>query len=306
MFAMPSKCDWPGMAGFMSCLLAACVAFATDIAWAQAGSPAALALLEQYTAMDTPLKQNAYGRPLVLHSIEAKSGLKGDIYAVMAYPMKAVSTGLKSPEHWCKVMMLHINTKYCRAMAKPQGTTLRVFIGKKTPQEVADAAQVDFSFRETADTPTYFSITLLAKDGPLSTSDYHIGLEAVALPGNQTFLHLGYAYGVGLPGRLAMKLYLATVGADKVGFTQTGQLPSGQPQLIGGVRAVVERNAMRYFLAIESYLATQNLPPEKQPEARLQDWFTAVERYPRQLHDLDRTSYLVMKRAEYTRLRTVY
>jgi hypothetical protein len=63
---------------------------------------------------------------------------------------------------------------------------------------------------------------------------------------------------------------------------------------------------MRYFLAIESYLATQNLPPEKQPEARLQDWFTAVERYPRQLHDLDRTSYLVMKRAEYTRLRTVY
>lgn len=303
---MPSNHDWPGMAGFMSCLLAACVAFATDIAWAEPGSPAEQTLIEQHANMAAPLEQNAYGRPLVLYSSEATHGLTGDVYAVVAYPIKAVSTGLKSPAHWCEVMMLHINTKYCGVMATPQGTTLRVHIGKKTPQALADAPQVDFSYRETAATPTYFAITLLAKDGPLSTSDYHIGLEAVALPGNKTFLHFSYAYGVGFPARVAMQAYLATVGADKVGFTQTGQLPNGQPQFIGGVRAVVERNAMRYFLAIDSYLATQNLPPDKQPEARLQDWFTAVERYPRQLHDMDRATYLTMKRAEHARQQTVF
>jgi hypothetical protein len=301
-----SKHDWPGIAGFVSCVLAACVAFATDIAWAEPGTPAALALLEQYTAMDVPLRQSASGRPLVLYSSEASSGPKGDVYAVVAYPIKAVNAALKSPEHWCEVMILHINTKYCRAVVGPQATTLRVFIGKKTPQELADAAQVDFSYRVTAATPSYFAISLLAKNGPLSTSDYHIALEAVALPGNKTFLHLGYAYGVGLVGRLAMQTYLATVGANKVGFTQTGQQPDGQPLYIGGVRGVVERNAMRYFLAIDSYLATQNLPPEKQPEARLQDWFTAVERYPRQLHDMDRLDYMAMKRVEHARQHTVY
>lgn len=294
------------MTGFMSCLIAACVAFATEIVWAEPSAPAALALLAQYTSLSTPLQQSAYGRPLVLDSSEASGGLKGDVYAVVAHPITAVSDGLKSPEHWCEVMMLHINTKYCRAVVAPHATTLRLFIGKKTPQELADAAQVDFSYRETAATSTYFAITLLAKDGPLSTSDYRIELEAVGLSGDKTFVHLGYAYGVGLAGRLAMQAYLVTVGANKVGFTQRGQLPDGQPQFIGGVRGVVERNAMRYFLAIESYLASQNLPPEKQPEARLQDWFTAIERYPRQLHDMDRAAYLTMKRAEHTRLHTVY
>jgi hypothetical protein len=126
------------------------------------------------------------------------------------------------------------------------------------------------------------------------------------LPGEQTFVHLSYAYSVGLAGRLAMQAYLSTIGADKVGFSQTGQLPDGTPQFIGGVRGAVERNAMRYFLAIESYLATQNLPPEKQPQARLQDWFSAVERYPRQLHDMDRPDYMAMKIAEHTRLNTAH
>ena len=306
MFVMRSTRDWPGVAGFMVCLLAACTAFATNIAWAEPGSPAALALLEQYTGMEVPLRQSAYGRPLVLHSAEASRGLKGDVYAVVAYPIKAVSGGLKSPEHWCEVMMLHINTKYCRAVVGPQTTSLRVFIGQKTQQDLTDVPQVNFSYRETAATPHYFAITLLANDGPLSTSDYRIELEAVAVSDNKTFLHLSYAYDVGLAGRLAMQAYLATVGADKVGFTQTGQLPDGEPKFIGGVRGVVERNAMRYFLAIESYLASQNLPAEKQTEARLQDWFTAIERYPRQLHDMDRAAYLTMKRAEHTRLHTVY
>jgi hypothetical protein len=33
----------------------------------------------------------------------------------------------------------------------------------------------------------------------------------------------------------------------------------------------------------------------------MRDWFAATERYPLQLHELDRSNYLEMKRVEYQR-----
>jgi len=42
-------------------------------------------------------------------------------------------------------------------------------------------------------------------------------------------------------------------------------------------------------------------PPQAQLEKRLRDWFAAVERYPRQLHEMEQGEYLEMKRKEYLR-----
>jgi hypothetical protein len=102
-------------------------------------------------------------------------------------------------------------------------------------------------------------------------------------------------------GRLAMKIYLATAGRDKVGFTVIGTQPDGQPNYIGGVRGVVERNTMRYFLAIDAYLTALSAPAPARLETRLQNWYDATENYARQLHDVDRNAYLEMKRREYRR-----
>ena len=78
--------------------------------------------------------------------------------------------------------------------------------------------------------------------------------------------------------------------------------PSGaQPDYIGGVRGVVERNTMRYYLAIDAYLGALSTAPLKQFEKRLQAWFASNEKYPRQLHEVDRATYLDMKRREYLR-----
>lgn len=288
-----------GLAGFV-------FACSFTIAWAGTDAELAIALQGQYTRLQPQLQNNAFGRPLVLESTESAKRLTGDIYAVVAHPFATVSTGMKSPEHWCEVMILHINTKYCRAVAGPQGTTLRVNIGKKTPQAIAAATRVDFRYTETTATQTYFAITLTAKDGPLGTSNYRIHLEAVELPGNKSFLHFTYAYDVGLAGRLAMKTYLATLGAGKVGFTLVSNSADGRPVHVAGVRGVVERNTMRYYLAIDSFLASQSEPRAAQLEKRLQTWFSAVERYPRQLHELDRKAYLAMKRAEVARQQAVY
>lgn len=302
----PERYWWRIWSNRLPCLAVIVFACGGCNAWATTDAEFAAALRGHYTRLTQQLQSNAFGRPLVLQSSEGTKGLTGDIYAVVAYPFATVSRGMKSPDHWCDVMILHINTKYCHAVAGPQGTTLRVNIGKKTPQAIAEATRVEFLYSETTSTPSYFAIMLTARDGPLGTSNYRIRLEAVELPDNKSFLHLTYAYGVGFAGRLAMQTYLATLGAGKVGFTRLGQSADGDTGYVAGVRGVVERNTMRYYLAIDSFLASQREPPAAQLEQRLQAWFSAVERYPRQLHEVDRSDYLAMKRAEALRQQTLY
>ena len=263
-------------------------------------------LRAKYVLLEESLRQNQFKRPLVLDSAEMPSRLKGDIYAIVDYPFATVSAGLNNPKNWCDVMLLHINTKYCHAAKEPTGTILRVNIGKKTPEELANAARVEFDYSVAMATPEYFEINLKAEDGPLGTSDFHIQLEAVALPNAQTFLHLTYSYATNFSGRLAMKTYLGTIASNKVGFTVIGKRADGQPDYIRGVRGLMERNTMRYYLAIDTYLGAARATPAAQLEKRLQNWFTAVEQYPRQLHEMDRGAYLEMKRAEYVRQQNVY
>jgi hypothetical protein len=67
------------------------------------------------------------------------------------------------------------------------------------------------------------------------------------------------------------------------------------------MRGLVERNTMRYYLAIEAFLGALSSPPQARLEKSLHDWFSAIERYPRQLHELEQSEYLDMKRKEYLR-----
>ena len=268
--------------------------------------PDSQALLRtSYVALHDQLQKNQFGQPLVLASAETSRQLTGDVYAVMDYAFDSVTAGLNNPGHWCEVMLLHLNTKYCRAVVGPSATRLQVNVGRKTPEPLSSATRVEFDYSVLAVQADYFSMRLSAQEGPLGTSDYRIQFEALALPRGQTFLHLTYAYQMNFSARLAMQTYLATLASDKVGFTIIGQQANGAPDYIGGVRGLVERNTMRYYLAIHSFLAvsTASTPP-LQFEQRLQHWFTAAERYPSQLHEMNRQEYLQMKRSEYQRQQT--
>jgi len=287
-------------------LLLAWIAFSSaGLAFASVpGTHSAESLHVKYASLSERLHHNAFRRALSLDSSESSNDLKGDIYALVDYPFPTVSAALNDPEHWCDVLILHINTKYCRATTDKATTVLSVNIGKKTPQPLQDAYPIEFSYRVATATANYLEIQLNAQEGPLSTRNYHIQLQAVPVENGRTFLHLTYSYDYGMAGRLAMKTYLATIGSGKVGFTQTGRQPNGQPEHIGGMRGVVERNTMRYYLAIDAYLGALATPPTLQLQKRLQSWFTATEQYPRQLRELDRTAYFDMKRSEYRRQQT--
>jgi len=113
---------------------------------------------------------------------------------------------------------------------------------------------------------------LSADEGPLSTRDYRITLEAVPLDGGRTLLHLAYSYAFGFAGRVAMQAYLGTIASDKRGFTVVGRESDGQAIYIDGMRGLVERNTMRYYLAIEAFLGAQASPPQARLEKSLRDW----------------------------------
>jgi hypothetical protein len=235
---------------------------------------------------------------VLLQSQEASRRIEGDVYAVVDHPFASVQAALSDPGRWCEILILHLNTKHCRRSDGAGGTRVEVRVGKKRAQALSSATLLTFGWKAPVSRPDYLSVQMDAVDGPYDTRDYQIMAEAVPLDGGRTFLHMGYALSHGAASEFAMKLYLGTVAQDKVGFTRT----RGDDGLVGGMRGVVERNTMRYYLAIDAYLDSLALPGEQQQERRLQAWFDATEKFPRQLHEVERDDYLRMKRAELLRL----
>ena len=132
-----------------------------------------------------------------------------------------------------------------------------------------------------------------------------MSVEAVPLTGRQSLLRMTYSYGYGTAARWAMKTYLATLGRDKRGFSVVGKTANGQPITVGGVRGVVERNTLRYYLALQSHLRSHGAPGGNATQLALQTWFDATERYAEQLHEMDGPDYIAMKLKEIQRQKTV-
>jgi hypothetical protein len=278
-----------------------CLAFSL-LGAAQAAENAGSALQAKYSSLEPELRVNAFGRPVHLESKESSKEVAGSTYAVLSHPFAKVGPALADPANWCEILLLPFNTKQCTVTrAGGQGTTLEVRIGAKNEDTPEQAYPVAFAYRVAESSAEFLQVKLDAEQGPLSTRNYRIVLEAAPLKDGRTFLHFDYSYGFGLSGRLAMQTYLATVGAGKVGFTVLDKASNGEPRYVGGMRGVVERNTMRYYLAIEAFLGALGAARAERTEKAARDWFAATERYRRQLHEMDEAQYLAMKRKEYAR-----
>jgi len=266
-----------------------------------ADAKSAASLRAKYDGLQSRLSDNPFNRPLYLDSGETSDSVTGDIYARIDYPFATVRAALNNPGDWCDILMLHVNTKYCRAASGSRGAVLNVSIGRKYDEPLKKAYRVDFAYRVAAQSANYLQVRLNADAGPFGTRDYGIVLEAVPLESGRTFIHFSYSFSYDVVGRLALEVYLATIGRSKVGFAVAGTRSDGQPVHIAGIRGLVERNTMRYYLAIEAFLGAVSAPPQERLEKRLREWFAAIERYPRQLHEMEQGEYLDMKRKEYLR-----
>jgi hypothetical protein len=262
---------------------------------------AAETLQSAYIRLGPELHSNPFGRPVVMRSLETQGEIQGEVYAVVNFPMEQLNAAIAAPTHWCDVMILHLNTKYCHVSDAADGAMLTLNVGKNTPQELAQTTRLDFKFKAQAPTTNSFKVTLTAPQGPMGTSNYRIVLDAVPLQDGNSFLHLTYSYAFNTLSRVAMNIYLSTVGKDKVGFTLAPNATAAAPVYIQGLRAVAERNTMRYFLAIVAYLASAHGPEGARLDARLEKWFSATESYARQLREVEWADYLAMKHAEVLR-----
>ena len=262
-------------------------------------------LRESYGEVAERLAKSPFGQPLYLEAAESDRKLTGHAYALLPQPFAQASRALAEPAQWCDILLLPFNTKHCEASADaPERMALAVFVGRKFSTPLEKTHRLDLRFQVVARGPDYLQVLLTAPEGPFGTRDYRIVLELMPADGGLSFLHFGYSYAYGTLARTAMQAYLSTIGAHKVGFTIEGKDEQGRPMPVRGLRGVIERNTMRYYLAIDAYLRAQNAPAGERPARMIDAWFEAVERYPRQLHELERSDYVEMKRGEFARMRS--
>jgi len=281
---------------------------------ASAQNISAVVLLAKYNMLTEQLNHNDYQRPLYMESSESSNALKGDIYAVVAYPFAAVETALSRPDNWCEALLLHINNRQCQVAQTGDSTSVvTLSVVRKYDQPIEQAYRLPFVYRKESKTLGYLATRLSADSGPMGTSNHQILLEAIPLPGNRSFLHFAYSYDSNFIAQATLQAYLSTFGSAKIGFSlvtpeavapnSNGELSrelKAEPLYIRGARGLMERNAMRYYLAIDAYIANASGPAnEQQLSQRLDSWFTQSERYPKQLHETDRANYLRLKTEDY-------
>jgi len=275
--------------------LTAAVAAAFGL-WASAAcaQSGASALRATYERLAPSLASSSFGRPIVLTSAESANSLGGEVYGVLDRPLAQVSAAMSQPSRWCAMLQLHPNNRACSVDAGEKTLTLSVV--RKYDAAIDQAFQLKFRGQLASATPDYFSARLTSGKGPFGTSNYRISLEGIPLDNGRSFFHFHYAYDQTAATRAASKSYMATLGRGKVGFTVVEKPSAGEPKLVGGMLGLVERNAMRYFLAVDAYSAAPD-----DFEKRLALWYAATEKYPRQLDDFSEAEYLKYKRMDHAR-----
>lgn len=255
-------------------------------------------LNEKYEEIEESLFENAYGIPIFLESDGEKDLMQGEVYGVIYHPFRMLSQSLSSIKNWCEIMPQHLNIKACTYEYIDNQCRLTFFTAGKKYKKADNAYKLKYKFLVDASNDEYFNATLNAKDGPLDTKDYNIIVSAIPLGDTSIFVHISYQYRNGFVTRIAMSTYLATIGRNKIGFSIEGHDNESKPIYIKGIRGVIERNAMRYYFAIMSYLNTQTEKNDKRFESRISHWFDMTERYHKQLHELDKLDYLKYKKKE--------
>lgn len=231
------------------------------------------------------------GQPLHIQSDISADRLLADIFAINAYDFKEQVARLSKPANWCDFITLHLNIKACTYQLKPDAI-LSFYAGRKFYEAAEDAYELRYQFKIDKLNDNYFAMNLQADEGPFGTEDYLLSLEMLKV-GDETLLHISLSYQTSFSSRLGTSVYLSTIGADKVGFSKASG-PAGEAQYIGGIEAIIERNVMRYFLAITTYLGNKS-GFSKMPA----QWFLSTENYRRQLHEVELVDYLSAKKREF-------
>ena len=234
--------------------------------------------------------------PIQVFSADREGVLEAKIHAVLDRDFSSLAEILSSPANWCELVPVVLNVKACTWQTGADTTQLTFYVGRKFYEPPEKAYKLNYDFILKAFRDDYFHIALVAEEGPLGTSDYLLEVEAIELSG-KTFLAVRTSYRSSAISRFGTRGYMATLGRDKIGFTVTGG-DADNPEYIQGIRGIVERNAVRYYLALQAFLETQQLQPDLRFAAAAELWYDLTEQFHDQLYEMDRADYLDIKRRE--------
>ncbi len=223
--------------------------------------------------------------------------LAAQIISLIDFPFDTVAAALTAPEAWCEFIPLVFNVKACTFEHREDAATLTLYIARRFDDPLPRTTQLRYRFEVQKDEAGRVLIVLSAPRGPHGTRDYRFELDLRPADDGRTELLFHSSFRPSLRSRLATRAYLGGAGRDKAGFS-VERYRDGEPVYVGGVQGVIERNAMRHFLALEAFLETLHLPEHERFEASLRAWFEATERYPEQLYEMEKEEYLVAKRRE--------
>ena len=255
-------------------------------------------LSDTYQHSKSRLSASSFGIPLFLDSFELEKRVHVDVYGIFDYSFGSIVTALKVPANWCEIVTLHPNVKACTYQERSGDWLLTFYLGRKYYQPPEEADPVVYRYQNVFRQEGYLDIILIADAGPFGTEDHRMRFEALPLVGRKTFVHVSYSYSDTVALRLAQKIYFATLGKSKVGFTVTGTDRHDKPVLISGPRGALERNAVRYYFAIKTFMDTYRYPEEGRFKMRLSQWYDLTSHYRKQLFDLDKNEYLTYKTNE--------
>jgi hypothetical protein len=250
-----------------------------------------------YQELQEAIRRGPFGFPLQVRSEERRDLVSAEALGIMDHPLKAFGAAVAEPASWCEFIPLNLNIKACTIQWDAREPLITLYIGGKGYLSPESASQQPYGFLVRARQPDYVAVSLSALQGLLGTKAHQLEFEAASVAG-KTVVALRSSYEQSAASKLATAIYLATVGRDKVGFSRERLGPDGQASFVRGAQGMIERNLMRYYLVLKAFLDTQALPDSRRFEARISTFYDLMERYPSQLHEMERAEYLDAKRRE--------
>lgn len=282
-------------------ILAVSLCMAPMAAPAQAlGEPT---LAQRYAALvASPARPLAPG--VYLESAEETQRARGEVLARLDLPYATAVTALTDVLAWCRLLMLHPNIKHCvpGSGGIGGGVLLDMTMAAQREGLVAQEHPLQLTWTTVARDASHLVVELMAERGPMGTRDYRIGFELAPLEADASVMRLVYSSAFTSAGLWMAQAYVSTVARHRVGFTVVDTDTQGRPVYVRGVRGAIERNTMRFHLAVQSWLAMQSQPPEQRILRAIEAWFDASERYAAQLHEIEREEYVMRKKAEFARV----
>lgn len=252
----------------------------------------------RYPELQEAARRGPFGLPLQVYSEERETLVSADIHGIIDQPFRALAATFTEPGGWCDFLVLNPNIKTCTFRREAQETFLTLYIGSKSYRAPESATEQVYRFLVRARQPEYAAISLTAPQGMLGTTAHRFEFEAGSVAG-KTVVALSSSFEPSMLSKLLTGIYLSTLGRERIGFSRAATEPGVPAGYVRGVKGMIERNVMRYYLALKAFLDAGDLPAGRQFEARASLAYDLMDLYPAQLRQMDKSEYLDIKFREH-------